>query len=375
VDKGCFLVVFQFDTDEEALRFYNELHGKKFHEFEPEVCHIFFVISLELETRDQPLIDSKFEKLRIDGDLNGGLNTYELPNCPVCLERLDTSISGVLTIQCNHSFHCNCLFAWNDLTCPVCRYSYSSEDQKCFECDLTTDLWACLLCGYVGCGRYSNGHAHIHSSEFDHFFSMELVTKRVWDYISNTYVHRLIQSSDENKLVSVEEDGNKASEIKLECESLLIAQLESQRIYYETKRAKSREDYEKEVKRVKQRKKVFKRRCKEMKDKMKEFTEIEEKWRFYLKENSIIKARMNDLIKLNSKLNEALKAQKNSCASLEEKSEADKERIKGLLGEIKELKDEQKELYLHIEIQNKLDPEVVHGSFEIKKKGSNQRRK
>ena len=30
----------------------------------------------------------------------------ELPTCPVCLERLDGSISGLLTTICNHTFHC-----------------------------------------------------------------------------------------------------------------------------------------------------------------------------------------------------------------------------------------------------------------------------
>jgi len=33
----------------------------------------------------------------------------ELPTCPVCLERLDETSSGILTILCNHSFHCQCL--------------------------------------------------------------------------------------------------------------------------------------------------------------------------------------------------------------------------------------------------------------------------
>jgi BRCA1-associated protein len=38
----------------------------------------------------------------------------ELPSCPVCLERMDPSASGVLTTQCHHSFHCNCLSKWSD---------------------------------------------------------------------------------------------------------------------------------------------------------------------------------------------------------------------------------------------------------------------
>ena len=46
----------------------------------------------------------------------------ELPTCAGCLERLDPSVTGVFTIVCNHSFHCDCLRRWADATCPVCRH-------------------------------------------------------------------------------------------------------------------------------------------------------------------------------------------------------------------------------------------------------------
>jgi len=52
----------------------------------------------------------------------------ELPTCPVCLERMDVACSGIITILCNHSFHCECLSRWRGdasrmSSCPVCRYS------------------------------------------------------------------------------------------------------------------------------------------------------------------------------------------------------------------------------------------------------------
>ena len=46
----------------------------------------------------------------------------ELPTCPVCLERMDETVSGILTVQCNHAFHTACLAHWEDTSCPVCRY-------------------------------------------------------------------------------------------------------------------------------------------------------------------------------------------------------------------------------------------------------------
>lgn len=38
----------------------------------------------------------------------------ELPNCPICLERLDGNVSGLITVSCGHDFHCRCLLKWGD---------------------------------------------------------------------------------------------------------------------------------------------------------------------------------------------------------------------------------------------------------------------
>ena len=51
----------------------------------------------------------------------------ELPTCSVCLERMDESVDGVLTILCNHTFHAGCLVKWGDSTCPICRYVQTPE--------------------------------------------------------------------------------------------------------------------------------------------------------------------------------------------------------------------------------------------------------
>ncbi len=71
---------------------------------------------------------------------------------------MDESVSTVLTILCNHTFHGSCLAQWEDFTCPVCRYVQTPEvqaEQRCSECRSSEDLWICLICGYVGCGRYA----------------------------------------------------------------------------------------------------------------------------------------------------------------------------------------------------------------------------
>lgn len=39
---------------------------------------------------------------------------YELPTCPVCLDRMDASVTGLVTVPCSHTFHCMCLSKWGD---------------------------------------------------------------------------------------------------------------------------------------------------------------------------------------------------------------------------------------------------------------------
>ncbi|KAL6952142.1 RING-type E3 ubiquitin transferase [Sarracenia purpurea var. burkii] len=51
--------------------------------------------------------------------------------------------------------------------------------------------------------RYKEGHAIRHWKETQHCYSFELETQRVWDYAGDNYVHRLIQSKTDGKLVEL----------------------------------------------------------------------------------------------------------------------------------------------------------------------------
>ncbi|KJE89621.1 BRCA1 associated protein [Capsaspora owczarzaki ATCC 30864] len=135
-------------------------------------------------------------------------NLVELPTCPVCLERLDESASGIFTTICNHNFHCTCLSRWGDSSCPICRHSIRPDSSnQCFECDCTSSLWICLICGHIGCGRYVDGHAYEHFRETQHTYAMELESQRVWDYAGDNYVHRLIQNRTDGKMVEFSSPG------------------------------------------------------------------------------------------------------------------------------------------------------------------------
>ncbi|PWN31622.1 zf-UBP-domain-containing protein [Meira miltonrushii] len=191
----------------------------------------------------------------------------ELPTCPVCLERMDSSVTGLMTVTCQHTFHCSCLSRWSDSRCPVCRYTQSRLTKKghilpffvpehgcCAVCGTGSDLWVCLICATVGCGRYKAGHAHRHFKETGHLYSLELESQRVWDYAGDGYVHRLIQSKAEFGVLdeasgsmdragesgstapggqSMADVEDKMEALGLEYSHLLSTQLESQRAFYE----------------------------------------------------------------------------------------------------------------------------------------------
>ena len=109
----------------------------------------------------------------------------------------------------------------------MCRHSYvrhvkgASADgsdasllaSHCGACQNDSDLWMCLICANVGCGRYTHGHARQHYEETGHLYSLEVETQRVWDYAGDGYVHRLIQSKSGGKLVELPSATNMAASV------------------------------------------------------------------------------------------------------------------------------------------------------------------
>lgn len=212
------------------MDFYQNFNGKSWNSLESEVVHLVYTSAVEL------LTTSEGGSLPVVG-------VTELPTCPVCLERMDESVDSILTILCNHSFHGSCLVKWTDTSCPVCRYIQTPEqDQEnvCVQCDAQQDLWICLICGHVGCGRYLEGHAYEHYKLTHHTYSMQLGANRVWDYAGDSYVHRLVQSSGDGKIVQVTNENETSAEdkndaLQLEYTYILTSQLETQRLYFQEK--------------------------------------------------------------------------------------------------------------------------------------------
>ncbi|KAE8131732.1 BRCA1-associated protein 2-domain-containing protein [Aspergillus pseudotamarii] len=285
-----YMVLLKFRSGKKAKEWQKEWNGKVFNSMEPETCHVVFVKTVEVQAvdsqaqhggtathQDTLLSHSATSPQRATISSTGQSSTIpsatlstrplapptpalvELPTCPVCLERMDET-TGLLTIICQHVFHCTCLQKWKGSGCPVCRYTqdefrrssqgalYEDEPAECSVCHSDINLWICLICGIVGCGRYDGAHAFDHYKETSHAFAMDLATQRVWDYVGDAYVHRIIQSKTDGKLVELPAADNSALDppdwtdavpreklenMSVEYTHLLTSQLESQRAYFE----------------------------------------------------------------------------------------------------------------------------------------------
>lgn len=240
-DADAYMALLRFNSQGAADRWRRAVLGKPFSGRDGPRISVFYVSRVTLVRRGARLFPH-------DG-------AVELPNCVICLERMDSSVTGVMTTQCGHQFHCACLAQWADVqqhqprrardlsegwkvvgsggkvapvaasdaaaapekpqalavsskravasSCPVCRFAQKNALETKMACsvagcNVTTQLWTCLVCAKVNCGRAANKHALAHFHETGHAFSLEIGTGRIWSYQGDSYVHRLMHVAAEN---------------------------------------------------------------------------------------------------------------------------------------------------------------------------------
>lgn len=260
-----YICLAKFQESSFGSSFSESMQGKPYSSFHSKQCYIVPIHSVEIisnivnsgkMTIIQTFGMSEHQFVKKNGKKSASIvpletGWIELPTCPVCLERIDKATTGIMTTFCHHTFHCECLSKWEGIQCPVCRYS-SSSPSLCSLCSSTKNLWICLICGNIGCGRYQRAHAYEHFLLTDHIFALDLSTQRVWDYVGDRYVHRLYQNKDDGKLLYQDRMNEMENEMILLLEkspdsssfmhhdisypvtSLFSIQLESQKDYFQT---------------------------------------------------------------------------------------------------------------------------------------------
>ncbi|KAG7286170.1 hypothetical protein NEMBOFW57_008475 [Staphylotrichum longicolle] len=256
-----YMVLMKFWDYRRAREWKKEFDGKPFDSVETEICHVTFIKSITVETPSQTSTQRKHSE---------GSNDRFSPTSPMAnsLKPFPPPTPNLLELP-------TCA-TWKGSGCPVCRATNPKPNHEhydpnnpysqpfgsgvaniCNNCNCTDDLWICLICGNVGCGRYNGGHAKEHWKRTAHSFSLELETQHVWDYAGDMWVHRLIRDKGDGKIVELPRNNNtndqrqygagppggtaqedvvpraKLDNIGMEYTHLLTSQLESQRVYFE----------------------------------------------------------------------------------------------------------------------------------------------
>jgi len=230
--QSTYGVLIEFRDTKSCRSFVSRYNGRRFNHFEKEKCLLLYLKRIENA-------NSFTFPLLID----------EKTQCPVCLDLIQNcgfhGCEGIMSVLCNHFFHMDCISSWKDAKgCPVCRYTTTPRVTSiCSKCKTNKDLWLCMICGNMGCGREVNKHALSHFESTDHPFALQVETGKVWDYTADEFVDRLIESKAEGKLISkgrgLDVDIQLTNSVKLtdlatEYQYLMKAQTKEQRKYYES---------------------------------------------------------------------------------------------------------------------------------------------
>ena len=147
----------------------------------------------------------------------------ELPTCASCFDRLDLDDDDDREPRKPNG------------SCATCRVMMHPSTARCVRCNDSKHIWACLVCGELGCGRYAREHAKDHAAATGHGFALEAATGRVWDYHGDRFAHRVRGSRRSSGEISCRRE---LPQLKLRSladryERVLCERLEEQRRFYE----------------------------------------------------------------------------------------------------------------------------------------------
>ncbi|KAM7475873.1 hypothetical protein LguiB_023116 [Lonicera macranthoides] len=282
-------ILIRFDDLMSSDTFYKHFNGRRFSSLEVEACHILFTVDVQYTGS-------------IEHAQTSPASSTEQASCPVCLgiflkalvmrdwtkiwvvfsQPSATILSIVLVFLIGQILHAR----YADIASSSLKnlnVSFAKHQRMSgyvfFVVLLVAEGTKFILLyfsyyyagfSFVPMTRYKEGHAIRHWKETQHCYSLELETQRVWDYVGDNYVHRLIQSKTDGKLVELNHHGAHADDCgSCECggdpgftealwnskfeamvneyNDLLTTQLENQKVYYESRIQEVEEETEREV--------------------------------------------------------------------------------------------------------------------------------
>ena len=231
-----YCVVCSFETHQDAKQFVADLNGKVLNAqiSSTATAQLFYLMDDEQSTAEQ-----------IENDSNcafcfDSINTNSIDsNADKKKQKWLSSNKTVCFVLCGHFFHVCCLMRCEQNSCPICRHYLFPEDLSvCSDCGLCTkDLWVCLTCGHVGCGRNSNRCALKHYKATSHIWAKCLMSSHVWDYADDDYVYRILQMAENGKMVALSvqnhNDGIDGSAKQLPLELDILSSVKQEQFIYE----------------------------------------------------------------------------------------------------------------------------------------------
>ena len=226
--------------------------------------------------------------------------------------------------------------------------------------------------------------------ETQHCYTMELGSNRVWDYVGDNFVHRLVQTdSADGKLVEAEGNGQdlhcrkggvdgvpvgseeKLDSIQLEYTYLLTSQLEAQRKHYEDKIRRLEDNSHREMEEVINRARTSVEESKAMEEKLtvvnKEKSKTENKLSQVVTKLGKIQIELNEEKQMNESLRANQKEWQKKMLDLEKRLQVTTD-VKDK--QIADLQEQMRDLMFYLEAQSTvskspLADEIQEGSVEV----------
>eukprot|EP00435_Cladocopium_sp_Y103_P014410 s3330_g3.t1 len=270
--SGFYTAILLCRSQAHADALYKANHGKLFSHKDSSqddkgpCCYLAFLEAIVYSSTSWELTRSKSDELQKSSPSDSEIpeavipsTAYEVPSCPVCIERIDVSGTGLVTHS--HGWSAEHQDSGRPPTCVACAIINATNGGavqrknvagnpvtlQCECCSKQDELWVCLICGHLGCGRYQDAHAKDHATEYRHRFCYQLDTGRIWDYASDVFVHRrLVQHAAMGRFelalpapAMEESSGSKVpipgheQLLSMELDAILASQLDHQRSLYE----------------------------------------------------------------------------------------------------------------------------------------------